>query len=141
MALITMVTFAAAFTLPGSYKIDQSTTILAKKAAFIVFVLSDAMSMVLSIFAVFIHFLISLIQGLEMDKNKDTSEDTIEILFRVATLFTMIGMETMIIAFFTGIYTVLEPFLGLAISICLIGLSFVFLVYLVFRIIYKDIRD
>jgi dolichyl-phosphate-mannose--protein O-mannosyl transferase len=47
----------------------------------------------------------------------------------------MIGMGTMIIAFITGTY------LGLAISTCLIGLSFFFLVYLVFWIIYKDAKD
>jgi hypothetical protein len=140
-ALIATVTFAAAFTLPGGYKSDQGpnegTAILAKKAAFIAFVISDAMSMVLSILAVFIHFLISLIQGLEMEKNKEIGEDTTRILFGVATLFTMIGVGTMIIAFITGTYAVLEPSLGLAISTCLIGLSFFFLVFLVFRFIYR----
>eukprot|EP00258_Populus_trichocarpa_P030600 XP_024446619.1 ankyrin repeat-containing protein At5g02620 isoform X2 [Populus trichocarpa] len=144
-ALIATVTFAAAFTLPGGYKSDQGpnegTAILAKKAAFIAFVISDAMSMVLSILAVFIHFLISLIQGLEMEKNKEIGEDTTRILFGVATLFTMIGVGTMIIAFITGTYAVLEPSLELAISTCLIGLSFFFLVYLVFRFISKDVRD
>jgi hypothetical protein len=140
-ALIATVTFAAAFTLPGDYKSDRGTTILAKKAAFIVFVIADAMSMVLSIFAVFIHFLISLIKGLEMEKNKVIDEVTTWQLFAYATLLTMIGMGTMIIAFVTGTYAVLEPSLGLAISTCLIGLSFFFLVYLVFRIIYKDATD
>jgi hypothetical protein len=142
-ALIATVTFAAAFTLPGGYKSDQGpnegTAILAKKAAFIVFVISDAMSMVLSIFAVFIHFLISLIHGLEMEKNKEICEKAPRILFKHATLFTMTAMGIMIIAFITGTYVVLEPSLGLAISTCLIGLSFFFLVYIVFRIIFKDV--
>uniref|UniRef100_A0A6M2F401 PGG domain-containing protein n=1 Tax=Populus davidiana TaxID=266767 RepID=A0A6M2F401_9ROSI len=141
-ALIATVTFAAAFTLPGGYKSDQGpnkgTAILAKKAAFIGFVISDAMSMVLSILAVFIHFLISLIQGLGI--NKDIDEDTTEILFGLATLFTMIGMGTMIVAFVMGTYAVLEPSLVLAISTCFIGLSFFFLVYLVFRIICKNLK-
>ncbi|KAJ6724833.1 ANKYRIN REPEAT-CONTAINING PROTEIN ITN1-LIKE [Salix viminalis] len=53
-ALIATVTFAAAFTLPGGYKSDQGTAILAKKAVFIVFLISDAISMVLSISV--IHF-------------------------------------------------------------------------------------
>jgi hypothetical protein len=155
-ALIATVTFAAAFTLPGGYKSDRGTAILAKKAAFIVFVISDTMSLVLSIFAVFIHFWISLIKGLEMVKDEDDEFEfefefeTIKILkgeemnlkttlrlFEVATLFTMIGMGTMIIAFVTGTYAVLEPSLGLAISTCLIGLSFFFLVFLVFRFIYR----
>ena len=140
-ALITTVTFAAAFTLPGGYKSDRDTTILAEKSAFIVFVISDAMSMVLSIFVVFIRLLISLIQGLEMEKNKEIGEDTTRILFGVAMLFTVIGMGTMIIAFITGIYAVLELSLELAINTYLIGLSFFFLVYLVFRFISKDIKD
>jgi hypothetical protein len=138
-ALIATVTFAAAFTLPGGYKSDRGTAILAKKAAFIVFVISDAMSMVLSISAVFIHFLISLIKGYEWFKKEELDEKVVVKLFGVATLFTMIGMGIMIIAFITGTYVVLEPSLGLAISTCLIGLSFFFLVYIVFRIIFKDV--
>jgi hypothetical protein len=140
-ALIATVTFAAAFTLPGGYKSDRGTAILAKKTAFIVFIISDAISMVLSIFAVFIYFLISLIHGLGMEKNKEIGEYTTDMLFGVATLFTMIGMGTMIITFITGIYAVLEPSLGLAIS--LIGLSFFFLVFLVFSFIYiyKYVKD
>jgi len=140
-ALIATVTFAAAFTLPGGYKSDQGTALLAKKAAFIVFVISDAISMVLSILAVFIHFLISLIHGFEMVKDKVIDEEAAVKLFGVATLFTMIGMGTMIIAFITGTYAVLESFLGLAISTCLIGLSFFFLVYLVFIFIRKNLKD
>ena len=69
----------------------QSTAILAKKTTFIVFVISDEMSMVLSIFAVFIHLLISLIQGSEMVKDEKMDKETTRILFGVATLFTMIG--------------------------------------------------
>jgi hypothetical protein len=101
----------------------QSTAILVKQAVFIVFVISDEMSMMLSIFVVFIHFLISLIQGSEMVKDEDRDQETTRILFGVATLFTMIGMRIMIIAFITGTYTILEPSLGLAITVCLIGLS------------------
>ncbi|CAK7349930.1 unnamed protein product [Dovyalis caffra] len=59
-ALIATVTFAAAFTLPGGYKNEegpnQGTAILTKKAAFIAFVISDAIAMVLSLSAVFTHF-------------------------------------------------------------------------------------
>jgi hypothetical protein len=142
-ALIATVTFAAAFTLPGGYKSDQGpnegTAILAKKPAFIVFVISDAMSMVLSLLAVFIHFMISLIHGFKMVKDEAMDENTTGILFGYAMLLTMIAMGTMIIAFVTGTYAVLEPSLGLAISTCLISLSFFFLVYLVCRFIYKNL--
>jgi amino acid permease len=97
--------------------------------------------MVLSISAVFIHFLISLIHGFELVKHKDISEEAAMKLFGVATWLTMSGMGTMIIAFIMGMYAVLEPFLELAIIACLIGLSFFFLVYLVFRFIRKDLKD
>ena len=75
-----------------------------------------------------------------MVKREDISEEATIKLFGVAMLLTMIGMGTMIIAFITGTYAVLEPSLGLAISICLIGLSFFFLVLLVFRFIRKDVK-
>ncbi|KAF9661798.1 hypothetical protein SADUNF_Sadunf19G0106200 [Salix dunnii] len=124
-ALIATVTFAAAFTLPGGYKSDQGTAILAKKASFKVFLISDAISMVLSISAVFIHFLLAFLQGL-YNRAIRTDETPLK-LFALATLFTMTGMGTMIIAFITGTYAVLEHVSGLAVSICLIGLSFFFL--------------
>ncbi|KAJ6297491.1 hypothetical protein OIU78_023109 [Salix suchowensis] len=132
-ALIATVTFAAAFTLPGGYKSNQGTAILAKNAAFIVFLISDAISMVLSISAVFIHFFLVISESLR--------SRTIMKLFDLASLFTMIGTGTMIIAFITGTYAVLQPVLGLAISICLIGLSFFFLVFFVFKIIDKDLLN
>ncbi|KAB5513016.1 hypothetical protein DKX38_030044 [Salix brachista] len=134
-ALIATVTFAATFTLPGGYKSDQGTAILAKKAAFIVFVISDAISMVLSTSAVFIHFLLAFVPVF-YGQNLITNEFAAK-LFALATLFTMIGMVTMIIAFITGTYAVLQPVMGLAISICLIGLSFFFLAC---GIIYKVLR-
>ncbi|KAG5224863.1 ankyrin repeat-containing protein [Salix suchowensis] len=131
--LIATVTFAAAFTLPGGYKNDKGTAVLAKKTAFIVFLISDAISMVLSISAVFINFFLALLPGLPIQ--------TTEILFQLATSFIMNAMGTMIIAFITGIYAVLQPVLGLAVSICLIGLSFFFLFwYLMYGIVLKDVR-
>ncbi|KAJ6297492.1 hypothetical protein OIU78_023110 [Salix suchowensis] len=132
-ALIATVTFAAAFTIPGGYKSKEGTAILAKKAAFIVFIISDAISMVLSISAVFIHFLSVLYQG-----SFNRTLETTVMLFRLATSFTMNAMCTMIIAFITGTYAVLHPVLGLAISICLIGLGFFLLLFLVSWIISKN---
>jgi len=82
------------------------------------------MLVVLSIYVFFIHFLTELIQGLEMNKGEEMKLKITLRLFGVATLLTMIGMGTMIITFIMGTYTVLEPSLGLAITVCLIGLSF-----------------
>ena len=140
-ALIVTVTFAVAFILSSGYKSDRGTAILAKKAVFIVFVVSNKMLLVLSILVVFIHFFISLIKGLEMIKDKEIDDvGYTEKLFGVATLLTMIDMGIMIIAFITGTYIVLESSLGLAISTCLIGLSFFFLVYFVLRFICKNLE-
>jgi len=63
-----------------------------------------------------------------MVKDEEIDKETTRILFGVATLFTMIGMGTIIIAFIMGTYAVLEPFLGLAITVCLISLSFFYIV-------------
>ncbi|KAL6343148.1 hypothetical protein AAG906_020937 [Vitis piasezkii] len=48
-ALITTVTFAAGFTLPGGYKEDDGKAILSKKAAFRAFVVTDTIAMVSSL--------------------------------------------------------------------------------------------
>jgi hypothetical protein len=115
-ALIATVTFAAAFTVPGGYKSNQGTAILAKKNAFIAFIISDTISMVLSICAVFIHFYMAYFQGLEIIDKVTTTK-----LLSCAMLFIGIGMETMILAFIMGIYAVLDPYSGLAISVYVIG--------------------
>jgi len=132
-ALIATVTFAAAFTLPGGYKSNQGTAILAKKTAFIVFVISDAISMVLSICAILMHFYMAYFEGLEMIDKVTTTK-----LLSIAMLFIGIGMETMILAFIMGIYAVLDPYSGLAISVEVIGLGCIlfFLCFLLW-IIYK----
>jgi Mg2+ and Co2+ transporter CorA len=84
------------------------------------------------VLSLIIHFLTALIQDLEINKGEEMNLKTTLRLIAVATLFTMIGMGTMIMAFITGIYAILVPSLRLVISTsCLIGLIFFFLVYLV----------
>ena len=55
-ALIATVTFAAGFTLPGGYNVNEGTATLAKKSAFKAFVVMDTLAMVLSVSAIFIFF-------------------------------------------------------------------------------------
>jgi cadmium resistance protein CadD (predicted permease) len=132
-ALIATVTFAAAFTLPGGYKRNQGTAILAKKYAFKIFIISDTISMVSSICAVFIHFYMAYFEGLEMIDKVTTTK-----LLSYAMLFIVIGMDTMIVAFISGIYAVLDPYSGLAISVYFIGWGcFVFFVCFLFWIKHK----
>ncbi|KAK2647156.1 hypothetical protein Ddye_022351 [Dipteronia dyeriana] len=122
--LIATVTFTAAFTLPGGAiqeGSDEGTAILSKKAAFGAFVITDAIAMVLSLSAVFAHFLMT----------SGTSIETSACLLAYGASLTMIVMGAMVIAFVTGIYPVLTNSLWLAILTTFICLSFFMFMYLV----------
>lgn len=130
-ALIATVTFAAAFTFPGGYKSDiedgpnRGTAILNKNVAFQAFVISDAIAMVLSLSAVFVHFILSL----KFFKK-------LIFLFVFALCFTLVAMAAMIVAFVTGTYAMLAtPSLWLAIVTCIIGMTFFLLVIFMFYMV------
>ncbi|KAH9682258.1 ANK REP REGION domain-containing protein [Citrus sinensis] len=135
-ALIATVTFAAAFTLPGGYKSDnedgrnRGTAILTKNAAFQAFAVSDAIAMVLSLSAVFVHFILSLKLFRKFI-----------CLFVFALLLTLVAMLAMVVAFITGTYAVLSPSLGLAIVTCFIGSTFFLLVIFMFYKALKNVDD
>ena len=109
-ALITTVTFAAGFTLPGGYKEDDGKAILSKKAAFRAFVVMDTIAMVSSLCAVFIHFFMTMRKG----------EKFLEKHLVWAFIFTMVGMGAMAIAFATGLYAVLPHSSGLSFLTCIL---------------------
>ncbi|WCJ23942.1 Ankyrin repeat family protein [Euphorbia peplus] len=120
-ALVATVTFAAAFTLPGGYISDENnpnlkgTPILSRNAAFKAFVVTDAIAMVLSTSSVFIHFLLVMLGY----------KRRYYWLIRSAFWFIVVAMGAMVVAFVTGTYAVLAPpSKGLAIVICVIGLTF-----------------
>ncbi|RVW62327.1 Protein accelerated cell death 6 [Vitis vinifera] len=109
-ALITTVTFAAGFTLPGGYKEDDGQAILSKKAAFRAFVVTDTIAMVSSLCAVFLHFFMTLHKrGKFLEKH---------LLW--AFSLTMVGMGAMAIAFATGLYAVLPHSSGLSVLTCIL---------------------
>ena len=109
-ALITTVTFAAGFTLPGGYKEDDGQAILSKKAAFRAFVVTDTIAMVSSLCAVLLHFFMTMRQrGEYLEKH---------LLW--AFSLTMVGMGAMAIAFATGSYAVLPHSSGLSFLTCII---------------------
>ncbi|KAL9408241.1 hypothetical protein AB3S75_046739 [Citrus x aurantiifolia] len=120
--LIATVTFAAGFTLPGGYWGKEGpipgTSILIKNAAFQAFVVSDVIAMVLSLSAVFIHFLTSTKTLMQ-----------ISFLFKVAHLFIMASMLAMVVAFVTGTYAMLAPSVGLSVATCVLGLSFILVAF------------
>ena len=109
-ALITTVTFAAGFTLPGGYKEDDGKAILSKKAAFRAFVVMDTIAMVSSLCAVFLHFFMTMRKG----------EKFLEKHLVWAFIFTMVGMGAMAIAFATGLYAVLLHSSGLSFLTCIL---------------------
>ncbi|WCJ23936.1 Ankyrin repeat family protein [Euphorbia peplus] len=120
-ALVATVTFAAAFTLPGGYISDENNTnlkgtpILSRNAAFNVFVITDAIAMVLSTSSVFIHFIMVMLGY----------KRRYYWLIRSAFWFLVLAMGAMVIAFVTGTYAVLAPpSKGLAIATSFIGLTF-----------------
>ncbi|XP_034684865.1 ankyrin repeat-containing protein ITN1-like [Vitis riparia] len=109
-ALITTVTFAAGFTLPGGYKEDDGQAILSKKAAFRAFVVTDTIAMVSSLCAVLLHFFMTMRQrGEYLEKH---------LLW--AFNLTMVGMGAMAIAFATGSYAVLPHSSGLSFLTCIL---------------------
>ncbi|CBI17211.3 unnamed protein product, partial [Vitis vinifera] len=93
-ALITTVTFAAGFTLPGGYNGDDGMAILTRKPAFRAFVVTDTIALVLSVSAVFLHFFMTV----------HDDETVLRKHFLWAVSFTMLGMGAMVIAFTTGLY-------------------------------------
>ncbi|TXG72178.1 hypothetical protein EZV62_000757 [Acer yangbiense] len=132
-ALIVTVTFTAAFTLPGGVIQDgdkEGTAILSKKAAFQAFVITDAIAMVLSLSAIFAHFLMSF--------GTSTNESVFLVLY--GAFSTMMAMGAMVIAFVTGTYAVLTTSLWLAILTTFIGFSFFIPLYFFFRTFEIQIR-
>ncbi|XP_010650365.2 ankyrin repeat-containing protein At5g02620-like [Vitis vinifera] len=108
--LITTVTFAAGFTLPGGYKDDNGKAILSKKALFITFVVADTIAMLSSLSAVFLHFFMTVRK----------QEDYLAKHLFSAFLLTMIGIGAMAIAFASGLYVVLPPFSALSFLTCIL---------------------
>ena len=112
-ALIATVTFAAGFTLPGGYNVNEGTATLAKKSAFKAFVVMDTIAMVLSVSAIFIFIFMSWHEK-EVFLNKQIIPGFV---------LTMLAMGAMVMAFMTGLYAVLPESSWLPIFTCIICCS------------------
>ncbi|XP_034686521.1 ankyrin repeat-containing protein At5g02620-like [Vitis riparia] len=104
-ALVATVSFTAGFTLPGGYKDGDGMAILSNKPAFKAFVVSDSLALVLSVTAVLFSFYTAL------SKRKKR----VILFVRPAYWLTKLGVGAMVVAFFTGLYTVLPHHSGIAI--------------------------
>ncbi|XP_021742068.1 ankyrin repeat-containing protein ITN1-like [Chenopodium quinoa] len=97
-ALVTTITFAAGFTLPGGFNQDTGEAILGKKPSFIVFLLSDTLTLVFSMLV-----LICLTLSMVYEPSKSLILiDRSMVLLRMALNFTLV-------AFMTGVYIVMSP--------------------------------
>ncbi|RZC86698.1 hypothetical protein C5167_030048 [Papaver somniferum] len=120
VTLIATVAFAAGFTLPGGYRNDgpeEGMATLAKKSAFIAFMVSNSLAMLLSLYALFIHFW-TRFQTAMLNKYELIS---VAVPTLACTFFAILAMA---VAFVTGTYTVISCFPGLAIPLCVLSCSF-----------------
>lgn len=131
--LIATITFAAGFTLPGGYNQEgsgQGMAILAKRAAFKAFIITDTIALVLSVSAICVYFFMAL----HVRK---------EFLYRHLIwgfFLTNLSMVAMVVAFMTGLYAVLPHSSGLAAATCaLCCCFFIFFCYL-FRTLINSSR-
>ncbi|KAF5962141.1 hypothetical protein HYC85_003350 [Camellia sinensis] len=94
-ALITTATFATGFTVPGSYDahqgLDHGTAILARKAAFKAFVITDFMAMIFSTTAMLIYFIVA----------SDSDRDKLLRHYASAFYLIVIAVGAMVLAFIT----------------------------------------
>ncbi|MCL7044164.1 hypothetical protein MKW94_030537, partial [Papaver nudicaule] len=120
VTLIATVAFAAGFTLPGGYRSDgpeEGMATLAKKSAFIAFMVSNSLAMLLSLYALFIHFW-TRFQTAMQNKYELIS---VAVPTLACTFFAILAMA---VSFVTGTYTVISCFPGLAIPLCIVSCSF-----------------
>ncbi|KAI9083855.1 hypothetical protein K1719_034113 [Acacia pycnantha] len=118
--LIATVTFTAGFTLPGGLSQDKGSPTLKYNAAFIAFVITDSLSLVLSTSAVLLPFYSTMVMWGKQGKNTSLHFGTLA----YSAILTILAMGFMIIAFGTGLYAVLGVSKGFGIVTLLIVLSF-----------------
>lgn len=130
-ALIATVSFTAGITVPGGYISDgtnRGTAILLKATAFRVFVVSNNIALLFSLYTVFLNFSTRRLlkkgdiyyeSKLSTFRTRLTlkTEDVIYQL-NAATICTLVAVYAMVVAFITGSYAVLANSDGLALTIC-----------------------
>ena len=127
-ALITTVTFTVGFTMPGglhqSGEVDEGLVVLSKKRAFNVFMVSDALALLMSTSSLFFYFLESM--------NEDIHQ--VSLLNASSTVLNILSISAMMVTFIAGTYVVLSDTPVLAIAICIIGSLFFLLIIILWII-------
>nr|XP_043616758.1 protein ACCELERATED CELL DEATH 6-like [Erigeron canadensis] len=123
VTLIATASFAAAFTVPGGFDSDdgskQGTPYLLRKAAFQVFVISNAIAFSCSCSVLLAHIVL-LIHRNRYDVAGETERKYIDGRIVFMYFLTGVALLSMLIAFVTGFYVVLLPSLWLAIFVCFV---------------------
>ncbi|KAM6542222.1 hypothetical protein CsatB_006669 [Cannabis sativa] len=142
-ALIATVTFTAGFTLPGGYISDdkvghgkqqqQGSAVLRNNTAFQVFIITDTIAMVLSTTSVFVNLFLTIASFGEDAKEEFVSN------YIMSMNLAIFALGFMVIAFVTGTYAVLSLSNALAITICVIGLSFFVLLFFITKSKFKRV--
>ncbi|KAF5179540.1 hypothetical protein FRX31_030873, partial [Thalictrum thalictroides] len=116
-ALIATVSFTAGITVPGGYTSDgpnEGTAVLAKKLSFKVFVITNTIALLLSLYAVFCHFCVKRL----------LKEQNIIYRLKVATYCSFGSIFAMVVAFITGSYVVLAVTEEFSITVCVLCCCF-----------------
>ncbi|KAJ1685375.1 hypothetical protein LUZ63_016765 [Rhynchospora breviuscula] len=131
--LIATITFAAAFTLPGGYSNDSGTEglpVMAKEAAFKTFLISDTLALCSSLAVAFLCILARW-------------EDFEFLLYyrSITKKLMWFSYMTTIVAFATGLYTVVAPrIMWLAVLVCILSIGLPFLTMLLGEWPYMKLR-
>lgn len=133
-------TFAAIITMPGGFvgtgddpHEHEGSAILRRNAAFKMFIITDAISLVLSSSAVVTHLFMSLLV------KYSESDETRDAFLRLAFGFILMAIGAMVLAFITGAYAVLAHSLDLAVTTCVIGSCFFVIISLICGLYRKDL--
>ncbi|XP_056698515.1 ankyrin repeat-containing protein ITN1-like [Spinacia oleracea] len=97
-ALLATITFTAGFTLPGGFNQDTGEALLAKEAAFLVFLISDTLALFFSMLV-----LICLIWSMVYDSSKSL------VLIDKSMVLLRVALNCTLLAFMTGVYIVVAP--------------------------------
>ncbi|CBI26362.3 unnamed protein product, partial [Vitis vinifera] len=132
-ALIATVAFAAGFNLPGGFKGEKGShrgmAVLANKATFIAFYITDGMAMLLSTVAIVIHFFMALHED----------QEHLHLMFKLTSYSTLFGMGAMLAAFAMAACAVLlSNYSGAIVTITVLFFcTALFLCYLAYPLLKK----
>lgn len=122
--LTATVTFAAGLTMPGGYVTDkghdQGTAILTRSNAFKAFALTNALVQAMSTSSVFIHIFMEMRHGVLLFAS------VYQLMWRVTTI---VCMPSMMVAYVTGTYAVLDHSSGFAIAYIVISIFLSLIVF------------